>query len=185
MSAKHIADQLAALRNEVRNMQLTQKTHHHELERISTTLENLVDGAEAVAETMSMLDQGLQQVLERVWHAEDRLQVLGEEFEEFRNAYASASAESAGPAGPDGETDVNRVPAKKMRNALQTVVRTCLHELMGITKNTNLPEPLAAGRFWTHDDPNDPDRLLRPRWDEWNENKLVWLREMQVQENHV
>ncbi|OBZ73171.1 hypothetical protein A0H81_06974 [Grifola frondosa] len=49
---------------------------------------------------------------------------------------------------------------------------------MGTTKNGNPPEPLKNGRFWTEEDVNSPDRLLRPNWDSWADNRSVWLREV-------
>ncbi|KAH9927897.1 hypothetical protein B0H21DRAFT_763021 [Amylocystis lapponica] len=77
-------------------------------------------------------------------------------------------------ANPADEGDAK---PRKRNNALQ-VVRACLYGYMGITKATPPPEPLPDGRFWTEDDPESPDRLLRPHWDEWSENQVAWLREM-------
>ncbi|KAH9935844.1 hypothetical protein B0H21DRAFT_834554 [Amylocystis lapponica] len=174
--AKYLADQIAALRTEMRSVQSTQKTHGVDLEKMTATLENVIAGADEVAETVAMLSQAQHDLLARVWEAEQNLQDFQLEFAQFRDAHTAAGGvDPGGAAAPGGE---DKAATKKLHNALQNVVRACLNELMGITKGANLPEPLVAGRFWTHDDPTHPDRLLRPRWDEWNENKLMWLRDV-------
>ena len=59
------------------------------------------------------------------------------------------------------------------------MVREVLKQAMGTTNGTKtkVHEPLAAGQFWTHDDPTHPERMLRPNWDSWSAND-VWVPEM-------
>lgn len=46
--------------------------------------------------------------------------------------------------------------------------------LLGVTKKAKPPTPLKQG-FWTTEDDNDPNRLLRPRWDDgWEANREGW-----------
>ena len=59
-------------------------------------------------------------------------------------------------------------------------MRTYLHEIMGLRKGGNLPDSLPHGQFWTVDDPDDPNRLLRPQWDEWGPNKGGWLQDVAI-----
>ncbi|OBZ75257.1 hypothetical protein A0H81_04649 [Grifola frondosa] len=60
--------------------------------------------------------------------------------------------------GSDGTSERNQ-----RQSELNALVRTCLHHLMGTTKNSDPPIPLRNGRFWT-DDEDSPTRLLRPDW---------------------
>lgn len=46
---------------------------------------------------------------------------------------------------------------------------------MGIDSKTTPPAPLGRGRFWT-DDINEAECMLRPTWETWQENYVVWGR---------
>ncbi|KAH9950629.1 hypothetical protein B0H21DRAFT_686457 [Amylocystis lapponica] len=161
-SAKAVADLITRLRTELAKLTALQAQQEAGMEDMGIQVEGLLDDTGTLGERVLALENRLAEFLHRfsaLEKAVDELQVGG--------VMQHANPADEGDAKP-----------RKRNNALQSVVRACLYGYMGITKATPPPEPLPDGRFWTEDDPESPDRLLRPHWDEWSENQVAWLREM-------
>ncbi|KAI0091371.1 hypothetical protein BDY19DRAFT_935397 [Irpex rosettiformis] len=60
----------------------------------------------------------------------------------------------------------------------ESVVRAVMRKMMGVAHGSDeTPNPLLNGKFWTTDNPMDPNRALRPIWTSWPPNQSSWLRE--------
>ena len=46
------------------------------------------------------------------------------------------------------------------------------------TTSDDIPEPLGELPTWTSQNPVDPERMLRPVWDQWGLNEKTWVPEV-------
>ncbi|KAI0740485.1 hypothetical protein C8Q76DRAFT_790933 [Earliella scabrosa] len=183
-SSKNTSDKLAEIRSTLASLK-------HDVEQEQSDRRSMKKRITALEKGVEDVNNALQQETHAREALEGELVTMNERLEAIESYLESTSREAVSRATGEqneNEAEKKRESGKKKRaNTLQSAVRSCLYNFMGLESGAALPDPLDKGQYWLtvqHDvgNGNDEDdgkltrRVLRPDWRRpWSDNKHSWL----------
>ncbi|KAH9854263.1 hypothetical protein C2E23DRAFT_726787 [Lenzites betulinus] len=139
-----------------------------ELAESREDVEDLTQRADTQEKRMLMIESFIER--------EGDLNPFGQNAQQVAGGLPIAAAADEAQLGAPKEQELGATAsAAELKNSAQACVRAVFIGLMGVTKKAR-PPPVIKQGFWTVQDPNDPTRLLRPRWDDgWDDNRVGWV----------